>query len=156
MENVYLKEIEYLGKLRKIYTFSKNKIKNVLSAKFLGEIGIRIILERSWGILNPKGDDDFGSPCPFVSFLDRQIFFLISEEKDSSGNPKYVWNGRFFEGLDRETYLEFQKRCFDAFVARSIDFYKSHGNTFYPLDWEDPKTNDLANLRGDLREYLVN
>lgn len=158
VSNIYLKEINYLGKLIEIYNLSQNKINGINGKKFLVDSGIRINQEVFWRTchLYPQEDDDFGSPCHFVNFLDRQVFYLISNEKNDLREPKYIWKGNYFEGLNNETYLDFQKKCFDAFVDRVIDFYRSHGNTFFPEEWEDPKINGLANLRGPLEKYLIN
>jgi hypothetical protein len=143
--------------LLKAYKKSHNKICSLSSGEFLEGI-----------IKRGAYEGDGGHTGHYV--LEKGLFLVNGEWRSypncieffiNDNTHKYIekitglkGTDGYFENLPQD-YKEYRKIILTSFVERAIDFYKSHGNTFSPADWEDPETNDLANLRGPLEKYLL-
>jgi len=142
--------------LLKAYEESPNKICSLSSKDFLKGIVERGAYE---GDRNHTGHYLLKKGLFFVNRVWRSypncIEFFINDQAHKYIEKVTGLNGTdgYFENLPK-SYEEYRKIILASFAERAIDFYRSHGNTFSPRNWEDPKTNDLANLRGSLEKYL--
>ncbi|MEJ2267827.1 MAG: hypothetical protein P8X70_02000, partial [Nanoarchaeota archaeon] len=84
---------------------------------------------------------------PIIKFIEKETHYLISNTRDDSGNPKYVWNEEknYFEGLSPEEYLKYKEDIMQALVNKSMKIYEDY-------DWDFPKH---VNLRGPLNNFLI-
>jgi len=142
--------------LLKSYEESPNKICSLSSEEFLEGIIERGAYE---GDRNHTGHYLLKKGLFLVKGVWRSypncIEFFINDHTHKYIEKVTGLNGTdgYFENLPKP-YEEYRKIILASFAERAIDFYKSHGNTFSPADWEDPEINDLANLRGPLEKYL--